>query len=231
MKWSINVLTVTLAVVLVIFLYVYNSNTELIAYDSGATPVNITSNELNGSHIILNESDNITSIGSDIIPNEEYEVFSTVIREDYPESATQLTIKEFTSKNFGVLNSNDNSSVSIFRYFENMTQVELNAAMVNDFKNKNSKTYKLDNKFSFHQNVVFIPWPDICCPDEAFYKEYPGSKGLVEISRAGFNNNRTQAILYYGKMSGKLAGGGNLYSLAKEEGKWKVIHVVKIWVS
>lgn len=214
MKWKIGVLIITLVVFLSIFLYGYSIDTESIAKDA-------TSNKL--TIAISNEST--------IIPNEEYEVFSIVIQEDYPESAKQLTIKELTSKNFGIFNSNDNRLVSIFRYFENMTHVELDAAMVDDFKNKNSKIYKLDNKFSVNQNVVFIPWPDICCPDEAFYKEYPSSKGLVDISRAGFNNNRTQAILYYGKMSGKLAGQGRLYSLAKEEGIWKIKHLVIIWVS
>ncbi len=43
MKWIINVLTVTLAVVLVIFLYGYSSNKEPINDDSGATPLNISS--------------------------------------------------------------------------------------------------------------------------------------------------------------------------------------------
>lgn len=43
MKWNINVLTVTLAVVLVIFLYGYSNNTEPLTDDSGATQINISS--------------------------------------------------------------------------------------------------------------------------------------------------------------------------------------------
>jgi hypothetical protein len=66
---------------------------------------------------------------------------------------------------------------------------------------------------------------------EAFQKLYPKSPGFMNISRIGFNSDRTQALLYIGFVCGGLCGEGHIFLLVKENGTWKIRHVAMTWVS
>ncbi len=109
--------------------------------------------------------------------------------------------------------------------------------LVDDFKNKNVKTYKLENKFSIPQTVVLISDEELNkifqneTGWDVFNKIYPNSSGIIQISRVGFNSNQTQAIVYYGYQRGLLWGEGYLIYLTKDEGKWMVREQVGLWVS
>lgn len=66
---------------------------------------------------------------------------------------------------------------------------------------------------------------------DAFYARFPGAPGLTELSRVGFNRERTQALIYMGTMSHYLAGAGFFYLLEKEGDSWKVKDQVMVWIS
>jgi hypothetical protein len=53
-----------------------------------------------------------------------------------------------------------------------------------------------------------------------FYERFPGSPGIITVSRVGFNRDRTMAMVYVGWQSDYLAGHGQLYVLKKQDGKW-----------
>ncbi len=55
---------------------------------------------------------------------------------------------------------------------------------------------------------------------EEFYKIYPKSPGIITLSRPGFSNNGTLAVIYMGIQSNGLAGYGQIYVLEEKEGKW-----------
>lgn len=55
---------------------------------------------------------------------------------------------------------------------------------------------------------------------EGFYKRYPGSGGWMEFSAAGFNANKTVAVVYMGHHCGPLCGSGGFHVLEKKDGKW-----------
>ncbi len=57
-----------------------------------------------------------------------------------------------------------------------------------------------------------------------FYKQYPNSNGITELSAVGFNVDKTIAIVYMGNSCGSLCGFGTYHVLQKKDGKWTKIH-------
>jgi hypothetical protein len=55
---------------------------------------------------------------------------------------------------------------------------------------------------------------------DVFYQRFPGSSGLITISRAGIDSKGTMAIIYFGKQSHYLAGSGRIRVLKHEGKKW-----------
>ena len=66
---------------------------------------------------------------------------------------------------------------------------------------------------------------------DAFYQRYPNAQGIMRLSRVGFNADMTQALVYVGNQSHYLAGAGVYYLLAKEDGTWRVVGEVMVWIS
>ena len=66
----------------------------------------------------------------------------------------------------------------------------------------------------------------------AFHERYPGSSGLITLTRPGFNAARTQAILNVDRGCGGLCGDGTIILLARDAaGRWRVVHTRGTWVS
>ncbi|NJD76220.1 MAG: hypothetical protein FIB08_03880 [Candidatus Methanoperedens sp.] len=192
----------------------------------------ILSNIIYGYFInIDNESEKISLNESERIPDDEYEVISSffIPQGTYPQSA-KLVIEQLTT--------NDKVGDSSFNGFENYTKIKLDASLIDDFKKKNANTYKLENKFSIQQKVVIISEKkrkDIFRDDVGwlrFYMNHPGSySGIHEISRVGFNDNKTQALFYHGfQLDGDMAQ-GNLILLTKENGKWIIKAYSREWIA
>jgi hypothetical protein len=67
----------------------------------------------------------------------------------------------------------------------------------------------------------------------AFYAKYPGSPGIITVSRVGLNRDKTMAFFYVGNQRASLAGDGRLHVLKKEGDVWVELSI-KIgpsWVS
>ena len=93
---------------------------------------------------------NVTSNESDIIPNSEYEVYSSVIlNRNYPQSVNKIVIHQLT------YNPTWCNTFDCFQNFKNYP-LKNDSMLVDDFKNKNAKAYKLDNKFSIPQTIILI---------------------------------------------------------------------------
>jgi hypothetical protein len=76
----------------------------------------------------------------------------------------------------------------------------------------------------FPEDASVYPWTD-------FYKRFPGSSGLVSLSKIGFNNDHTQAIIYVANVCGGLCGSGEFVVLKKVRGRWVVDRTDQLWVS
>ncbi len=64
-----------------------------------------------------------------------------------------------------------------------------------------------------------------------FYSRYPDSPGITTFSRVGFNPDRTEALVYMGTQFHYLAGAGNLVRLEKQNGEWKIVDRMMLWIS
>jgi len=65
----------------------------------------------------------------------------------------------------------------------------------------------------------------------AFYKQYPGSTGVLGFSRVGINGDGTQALFYASNNCGGLCGGGTYVIMAKQDGRWVIDKEIEMWVS
>lgn len=70
---------------------------------------------------------------------------------------------------------------------------------------------------------------------KVFYTKYPGSRGIMTISRVGFDKGKRQAFVYVTHTSGSLCGYGVYILLTKRKFLWKTIWVIQrkvvAWVS
>jgi hypothetical protein len=66
---------------------------------------------------------------------------------------------------------------------------------------------------------------------DKFYQIYPDAAGFWDFSHPGYNEARTEAVLYVGHSCGDLCGTGHLFFVAKENGQWKVKNRLMLWIS
>jgi len=64
-----------------------------------------------------------------------------------------------------------------------------------------------------------------------FHKRYQKSAGITLLSLPGINAERDHALQYVGNSCDSLCGEGWLLLLVKENGQWKVLRKMVIWVS
>lgn len=65
-----------------------------------------------------------------------------------------------------------------------------------------------------------------------FYEKYgKQTQGILKLSKVGFNNTRTQALVYYGNQSFYLSGAGFALLYEKVNGKWKKVCKFLLWIS
>ncbi len=64
-----------------------------------------------------------------------------------------------------------------------------------------------------------------------FTKRYPKAPGIFVVSRIGFNQEHTEAVLYAAKACGNLCGDGQYVWLVKRDGAWVVAGQTTVWIA
>jgi hypothetical protein len=164
------------------------------------------------------------------VPDNEYKIYSAVILQKFShQSIDKVVISQLTT---------NETSIRAIEFFED-TYKKLDIDLVNDSKTKNSNRYKLENKYSISQRVILISdeerndifrTTNISNNWDSFYERYPNSSGIIELSRVGFDNNYTKALLYYG-ISQREVGQGYLILLSNEKNKWIIKEQYILWTS
>jgi hypothetical protein len=97
---------------------------------------------------------------------------------------------------------------------------------ISDYVELNKKQWVLQARLSIDSPYQFLETSKFSTLlskggwDE-YYREYPESGGLIELSAVGFNGDKTIAVVYMGHSCGMLCGGGTFHVLEKVEGKWQ----------
>jgi len=86
------------------------------------------------------------------------------------------------------------------------------------FSNTNQNIILLDSQYSTDRGVLI--------------EKYPNWNLIIyEFSNIGFNEEMTQAILYYGYNAGAASAGGVYLIYEKKRGKWKKRKLIPAWAS
>jgi hypothetical protein len=64
-----------------------------------------------------------------------------------------------------------------------------------------------------------------------FYKRYPHTRGLAQLSRVAFNNTRNQAVVYWEREREPLIGYGEIVFFARQAHAWTIVTRRIIWIS
>jgi hypothetical protein len=164
------------------------------------------------------------SISDVAISDEEYEIYSTVIKEKYIQPNTKLLIIEERTFRYDFAVDNDEP------WREKRKGVTIVRSAAEDYEAKNSSKWllnksmfklpvklnlitDLDLKAIFHGHWGELEWI-------GYYRRYPESTGFVMLSRIGFNTEHTQGLLYIGSRCGPGCGEINFLLLEKVNGVW-----------
>ena len=91
-------------------------------------------------------------------------------------------------------------------------------------------TFPLVNRDDYLQPLYCVERP--CIDLEQLNEDYPGAKGVFQISPVAFNDDATQALFYFEIDRGVSDYEGYFVLLEYEDGEWKVIRNRKVqWVS
>ena len=106
----------------------------------------------------------------------------------------------------------------------------------NNYEARNKQPYRLQAQFKIGVPYVLVSVKE--CRElrqkrkKSEYKtRCPDLTWSMTLSRAGFNVERDQAVVYVGISCGGLCGSGEYFSLRKVKGIWEIRERRRVWVS
>jgi hypothetical protein len=172
------------------------------------------------------------------IGEEEYAVYSVLINQSTGDENINrpLIIVDQPSPWVGFIDSERDS------FYDELLKSTpaLMAETVNDLKAKNKEHHQFTRRFDIKRRYILVSEKEIdeifgkngVGGWEKFYQKYPDSRGFSNFSRVGFNDKKTQALVYQGHSCGGLCGGGSYMLLVKTNGIWTIKGSVgPTWVS
>ncbi|HNX55894.1 MAG TPA: hypothetical protein PLG33_02105 [Prolixibacteraceae bacterium] len=174
---------------------------------------------------------------TDSIDRVDYQIYSLALSEVQPNSDF-FVLDKLTTKLRSIAEEVDKD------YYPQLFKQnfpELSKTVFNDYKKKNSTIVSLENKFEIISKTV-----KLISKDELdsifstqyggenwsrFYNEFPKSKGLITLSRIGYNSCRTEAVLEISIIKESLNAEGWILLLKKENNSWKINKMVQTWIS
>ena len=157
------------------------------------------------------------------VSEEEYEIYSSVIKQYFLRPDTKLIMIEERTFRYDF-------AVDEEPWREKKKGVIIDASAADDYELKNGQQWLL-NKDSFKLPVKTVlitdndlkaifhgKWGDLQWIN--YYRRFPDSRGFVMLSRIGFNTERTQGLMYVGGRCGPVCGDRYFLLLEKVNGSW-----------
>ena len=163
---------------------------------------------------------------------EEYAVYAVLLKEFMGKETKQLVIMKHTAVD-------DISGHDPSQMLGRLSPLTKETA--EDFKVKNARSYELSNKFNLQVEISFLTKDEVKelfgrRDDKRdgwsiFHQKYPTAGAIITLSRVGFSDDRTQALVFVAHGCGWLCGEGNYIVLTKKDGAWKVEKRSMLWIS
>lgn len=158
------------------------------------------------------------------VSDEEYEIYSSVVKQIYVQPETKLLMIEERTFRYDFGSENDEP------WRDKRKGLSIDESAAEDYETKNSRQWllnkvlfklpvktnlitDLDLKAIFHGNWGELEWI-------SYYRRFAESSGFVMLSRIGFNTQHTQALLYVGSRCGPRCGDIHFLLLEKANGTW-----------
>jgi len=169
------------------------------------------------------------------LPDPEYVVYNAFLSEvlrDVPEESIQtLVIREDTD-----VYDREHLEERLSSWATHMPGVE--DSTLRSFADRNKPSIRLRHEFDVRVPITLVSEETLetfRAGNLGFYeqlrREFPGGQGLMTLSRVGFNEAGTQALLYYANGRDSLGGFGRLVLLALEGDRWILKESSGLWVS
>jgi len=158
--------------------------------------------------------------------DEEYEIYSAMIKELYVKPESKLLMIEERTFRYDFSGGDEQP------WRDKPKGLSIDESAVQDYESKNrgqtllnKASFKLpvksemitdaDLRTIFHGHWGELEWTE-------YYRRFPASDGFIMLSRVGFNTAHTQALLYIGSRSGPGYGEIHFLLLEKANGTWSI---------
>ena len=171
--------------------------------------------------------------------SDEYAVYSALIRESYLEDGVKMLVIQNRTLFYGnpdylKITTAEQRVQDMRRYCQSVDESALR-----DFQSKHLQSSEVTANFDLPVRYLLVNKDDF---DESsdekarlviaeFYQRYPDARGMIALSRVGFNQTRDQAFLRVEFTFCPLCSHGGKVLLKKEWGKWKVVDSFGGWAS
>jgi hypothetical protein len=173
---------------------------------------------------------------------DEYVVYAALFKaKGHDRQGAQVVIDDMTDIEDFSRESYDpkNPDPAINKLTRSLPQLARETAL--DFLVRNRISWTLKNEFNLSAEIILVKsYETRRLFDEAasledgwkqFQAKYPKASSIDTVSRVGFNNGKTQALVYYGYVCGPLCGQGQFVLLTKTGDKWNIEKEWMIWIS
>jgi hypothetical protein len=151
------------------------------------------------------------------VEDDEYHIYSLV-----------LTAQDYVDKHTALLVIRDQTSILAAPSLD-LRKMKLSQQTIDDYvrKNRNSTSLAPQLKVPVKYQLVSASEIQTLFENPAigwdqFYSRFSGTKGLVALSRVGFDSTRSQALLHVSIGCGLTCGNGQLISLSKRKEGWHI---------
>ena len=202
------------------------------------------------ANIVTAEQDEL-QIYATIIENNISKYFKNNIKNDMPLVRDSTWVERDEERMLHIINpdctdianiNNDdvlttNRRLSLINSFTNPDLMDL---LLNDYSIRNNNKYHIPDKIPIkNTKIQFISNTElntifshgIIKGWKLFHEKYPNSFGFISFSKVGFNNDKTNAIVYVEFEFGSKAATYDYYILSKKNNKWVIVKKFNIGVA
>jgi hypothetical protein len=174
---------------------------------------------------------------TDSIDEIDYQIYSLVLPKIHVNANTFVVKQRILKINF------NSKNIDPEHYNELFKQVfpDLSKTVLNDYKKENSTTVSLENKFFVSPKAVkliteeernsIFSGQNLDENWNNFHAKYPDSKGLICLSRIGYNSCRTEAVFEISISVASENAEGLIVLLKKIDDVWKILKIHQTWIS